>query len=266
VSGTQRISDAEFERAREDYVEKGFFIFRNVVSQERLAELTQSLSAEYERVSREGKLFAGGGLLSGHLNCFPGAGTRFVYETLEQCGIIGLIKELHPKVQRLPNVGCNFNLPGSYTQHWHTDRPFDNDFMICNVTAVDTTVENGATDIIPGTHKRFYKYTRFLMEGCEKHGQRVLTRRGDVVLRNSNVWHRGMTNTTKVPRPMLAFTWEDGGSVVPDPFSIHGGEIRFLPNWFKLSPMGRFREKLFVKVPAAYTALRVARSLVDSKY
>ena len=48
---------------------------------------------------------------------------------------------------------------------------------------------------------------------------------------------------------MLAFTWEDGGSNEPDPFSANGGQIRFLPNWFKLTPMGRLREKLFVKVP-----------------
>jgi hypothetical protein len=39
-----------------------------------------------------------------------------------------------------------------------------------------------------------------------------------------------------------------------------------LPNWFKLTPMGRLRERLFVKVPFTYTALRLARSLVDREY
>jgi hypothetical protein len=96
--------------------------------------------------------------------------------------------------------------------------------------------------------------------------KRVITNRGDVVVRSSNVWHRGMTNETNVPRPMLAFTWEDGGNLAPDPFAFNNGKIRFLPNWFKLTPMGRLRERLFVKVPATYTALRFARSLVDSKY
>jgi hypothetical protein len=85
-------------------------------------------------------------------------------------------------------------------------------------------------------------------------------------VRSSNTWHRGMTNHTATPRPMLAFTWEDGGSTLSDPFSNHGGQIKFLPNWFKLTPMGRLRERLFVKVPAAYAALRMARSLVDREY
>jgi ectoine hydroxylase-related dioxygenase (phytanoyl-CoA dioxygenase family) len=104
------------------------------------------------------------------------------------------------------------------------------------------------------------------MDRVERNGIRVPLNRGDVLVRNSNVWHRGTTNRTAAPRPMLAFTWEDGGSNQPDPFSANGGQIRFLPNWFKLTPAGRLREKLFVKVPISYTALRLARSLVDREY
>jgi len=266
VSATGRLSESEIEAAKQAYAKDGYFILRNVVSTERLAELHQSLSREFDRMSGTGELFAGGGLLSGHLNCFPGAGARFAYETLQERGVIDLIKQLHPNVTRMPNVGCNFNLPGSHTQHWHLDRPFDQEFMIANVTVVDTTAENGATDVIPGSHKRFYKYTQFVLERIGRNNKRIITNRGDVVVRSSNVWHRGMTNLTSVPRPMLAFTWEDGGNSEPDPFSFNEGKIRFLPNWFKLTPMGRLREKLFVKVPATYTALRLARSLVDSKY
>ena len=75
-----------------------------------------------------------------------------------------------------------------------------------------------------------------------------------------------MTNLTNAPRPMLAFTWEDGGSEDADPFNAGGGEIRFLPNWFKPTRIGRLREHLFVKVPLTYSALRFARSLLDREY
>lgn len=266
VSAVQRLTDQEVEIARREYAEDGYFILRNKVSQEGLSQLHASLSGEFDRAVRSGTLFAGGGTLSGHLNCFPGAGARFAYDSLEHTGVLDLARNLHPKMQRMPYVGCNFNLPGSYTQHWHTDRPFTRDFMIINIAVVDTSIENGATDMIPGTHKRFYKYTRFVLERCERNSRRVLMKRGDVMVRNSNVWHRGMKNLTSNPRPMLAFTWEDGGNTDADPFNAYGGQIRFLPNWFKLTPMGRMRERLFVKVPATYTALRLARSLVDSQY
>lgn len=261
-----QLTTSEIENAKEQYATNGYFVLRNVVSPERLSELHKALTQEFDRASKTGELFSGGGLVSGHLNCFPGAGARFAYDTLQERGIIDLIKQLHPKVLRMPNVGCNFNLPGSYTQHWHLDRPFTREFMIVNISVVDTGIENGATDVIPGTHKEFYKYTRFVRERRYRDGVQVITNKGDVVVRSSNVWHRGMTNHSKSPRPMLSFTWEDGGSNNPDPFSAYDGQIRFLPNWFKLTPMGRLRERVFVKVPVIYDALRIARSLVDKEY
>ena len=46
---------------------------------------------------------------------------------------------------------------------------------------------------------------------------------------------------------MLAMTWEDGGSNHADPFSSNEGRIRFHPNWFKPTRVGRMRERLFGK-------------------
>jgi ectoine hydroxylase-related dioxygenase (phytanoyl-CoA dioxygenase family) len=263
---TSKMTESGLEHCQREFASNGYFVLRNLVSPERLTELHQALSREFAAASKSGALFSGGGLVSGHLNCFPGAGARFAYDTLQERGVIDMIKQLHPSVVRMPNVGCNFNLPGSHTQHYHIDRPFTRSFMIVNVAVVDTVVENGAIDVIPGTHQRFYKYTRFVLEGRHRDGLRVPMKQGDVLVRSSNVWHRGMTNRTSVPRPMLAMTWEDGGNNNPDPFSANGGEIRFLPNWFKPTPVGRLRERLFVKVPIAYSALRFARSLVDKTY
>jgi len=263
---TNPLTAAEKEDLKQAFDRDGYFVIRNVVSPERLAELHKSLEQEFEAQSKSGALFSGGGLKSGHLNCFPGQAARFVYDTLQDKGIIDLIKELDPRVVRMPNVGCNFNLPGSHTQHYHLDRPFTRDFMIANVAVVDSTIENGAMEAIPGTHKRFYKYTQFVLEGVARKSVRVPLKRGDVLVRTSNVWHRGTANHTKFPRPMLAMTWEDGGNDLADPFAADGGKIKFLPNWFKPTRAGRLREELFVKVPVTYSALRFARSLVDKEY
>ena len=86
------------------------------------------------------------------------------------------------------------------------------------------------------------------------------------MVRTSNVWHRGMPNRTAVARPMLAMTWDDGGSLSDDPFSAEDGEIKFFPNWFRPTRLGRVRENMFVKVPITYSALRFARSLYDKEY
>jgi hypothetical protein len=266
VLAAEKLTASEIESLKQAFATNGYFVIRNVVSPQRLTELHAALAREFDTALKSGALFSGGGLLSGHLNCFPGAGARFAYDTLLERGVIDLLKQLHPNVLRMPNIGCNFNLSRSYTQHYHIDRPFTRDFMIANVAVVDTVVENGAIELIPGTHKRFYRYTRFVLERRHRDGVRVPLNRGDVLIRSSNVWHRGTTNRTSVPRPMLAMTWEDGGSNHPDPFSAEGGQIRFLPNWFKPTRVGRIREHLFVKVPITYSALRFARSLLDKTY
>jgi hypothetical protein len=262
----QPLSASEIDSLKQSFAENGYFVVRQVVSPERLTDLHAELVEAFDRMQQSGELFSGGGLVSGHLNCFPGKGARFVYDTLQERGFIDLIKQLHPQVLRMPNIGCNFNLPGSAAQHYHTDRPFTRDFMIANIAVVDTVVENGAIELIPGTHKRFYKYTRFVLERPQRNSIRVPMKKGDLLVRTSNVWHRGMPNQTKVPRPMLALTWEDGGSMHDDPFTHEEGRIQFYPNWFQPTRMGRMREQLFVKVPLTYSACRFARSLYDPNY
>jgi hypothetical protein len=243
--------------------QEGYVLLRNVVSPERLSRLAATLSDEFERAKRSGQLFSGGGLLSGHLNCFPGEEARFAYDTLREHGIVDLVRQAFPKAVRPPNVGCNFNLPGSVTQHYHADRNFVDYFMIVNVAVVNTDLENGAIDIVPGTHKKFYKYWRFAVERPDRAAIRVPMRQGDVLVRNSNVWHRGMPNHTLVPRPMLAFTWEDGGSHEADPFAVNGGKIAFRQNWFRPTFVGRLRERTFVTAPVTYSAYRFVSSLFD---
>ena len=256
-------SSIDWVDATRGLVDDGYVVFKNVVSRDALSRLSASLAEEFDRAKTSGKLFSGGGLFSGHLNCFPGAGVRFVYEALQERGIIDLVKSVFPKAQRPPNVGCNFNLPGSVTQHYHADRNYLDYFMIVNVAVVDTDLSNGAIDMVPGSHKKFYKYWRFAMERPNRAAIRIPMRQGDVLVRNSNVWHRGMPNKTATPRPMLAFTWEDGGAQESDPFAVNGGNIAFRQNWFRPTRLGRLRERTFVAAPITYSTYRFVSSLFD---
>jgi hypothetical protein len=245
------------------FARDGYVTLPNVVSKSRLAALTEQLRGEYNRARTAGELFSGGGTISGHLNCFPGAQSRFVYDELERYGVFDFVRQVSPSATRMPNVGCNLNLPKSVAQHYHADRNFVDNFMIANVAVVDTDLTNGAIDLVPGTHKKFYKYWRFAMERADRLSMRVPMRQGDVLVRNSNVWHRGMPNHTSVPRPMLAFTWEDGGSHQSDPFAVGEGKIAFRTNWFRPNFAGRLRERTFVTAPITYSAYRFVSSLFD---
>src|SRR3982074_2089310 len=205
------------------FARDGYVTLPHVVAKSRLAALSEQLRGEYIRARAAGELFSGGGMISGHLNCFPGAQSRFVYDELEQYGVFDLVRNLSPSATRMPNIGCNLNLPNSSAQNPHADVYAGSAFLIVNVAPIDTGLKNGAMEVTPGTHLSEYKYWQYALSG--KPAIRTRMSAGDVIVRSSMLWHRGMPNMSNATRPMLSFTWENGGSDLTDPYTAHGGKI-----------------------------------------
>jgi hypothetical protein len=245
---------------RQQFLDNGYLTFEGIVDRGRIEAVRADILREFERVKANGGLFVGGGTVSGHLNCFPGAGSRFVYETLEQRGIFDIVRALSPVPLGTPNVGCNLNLPGSSLQNEHVDGYASEPFLIVNVAGADTDLTNGAMEILFGTHRKTYPYWQVMLERPER--RRVCLKQGDVVIRTSTLWHRGMPNFSATPRPMLAFTWEDGGNTRADPYAIHDGHITFLPNRYGTGWLDRLRERAFVAAPRVGTAYHAMRSFL----
>src|SRR5882757_9091251 len=243
------------------FARDGYVTLPNVVSKSKLAALTEELRGEFDRARASGELFSGGGTISGHLNCFPGAQSRFVYDELEQYGVFDLVRRLLPSATSMPNVGCNLNLPNSSAQNPHADGYAASSFVIVNVAPVDTDIGNGAMEATPGTHLREYKYWQYAFSG--KPVSRMCLGAGDVIVRSSMLWHRGMPNRSKAIRRMLAFTWENGGSDLPDPYTAHGGKITLLTNRYAQNLSGMLRERAFASLPALGKSYLFVRSLVQ---
>lgn len=248
------------ERASRAFTEEGYAVLPGLVSRPQLQQLDSALNAEFARARAAGELFSGGGMYSGHLNFFPGAQSRFVYDTLQDNGVLALVRELSPQAVRMPNIGGNFNLPGSTAQNNHIDGYAATRFMIVNVAVVDTTLVNGALELTPGSHGKTYRYHEFVL--ARRPTRRITMNAGDVLLRSSALWHRGMPNKSRAVRPMLGFTWEDGGSPLPDPYAIFGGAARFLPNRYTQDFAGKVRERAFAALPALGSSYLFVRSLL----
>jgi hypothetical protein len=256
-----RLLGQQMQDLRAAFASEGYVKLPNVVSKLRLAALTDELRREYARACANGELFSGGGTISGHLNCFPGAQSRFVYDELQQHGIFDLVNDLSPSAARMPNIGCNLNLLNSSAQNPHADGYAASPFVIVNVAPIDTDLENGAMEVTPGTHLREYKYWQYALSG--KPSLRMRMRAGDVVVRSSALWHRGMPNRSSAIRPMLAFTWENGGSDLANPYAAYGGKITLLPNRYAQNLTGRLQERAFASLPALGKSYLFVRSVLQ---
>lgn len=92
---------------------------------------------------------------------------------------------------------------------------------VINITLVDTSPENGATEVWPGSHHVSVQDAH--MQGKENEEQlpikpeflemrrkhsppiQACTKKGSLVIRDLRLWHAGRPNLTDVPRVMLAF-------------------------------------------------------------
>jgi len=261
----QALSPDDVRTVRRSLEVDGFAVLRGVVSKSCLEEFNRVLTDEFEQASANGKLFKGGGTLSGHLNCYPGAGSRAIYDEVAEHGIVDMIRDIDPAKAEDVRPTLNYNLPGSVALFYHMDGLYVQPFIICNVAVVDTDLENGALDVLPGTNRRFYRFCRFAAERKYRLTTRVCLEQGDVVLRLSTTWHRGMPNKTSAPRPMFSLTFGEGVPCEGDPFMRNGGEIEFYPNWYKTDRLGRIRERIFVSAPWTDSAFRFGRSLFSDR-
>lgn len=249
------------DRMRHDLEINGYVVIPGVVSNERITAFCRALTEAYDRAPR----FKGGGSINGHLNCFPGEQSRFFYEELAEAGIIDFATSMRAGRSSAVRPSLNYNLPGSVAQHYHVDGPFTQDFLICNIAMVDTDVCNGAIDVLPGTHREFLKFWRYAVNRKYRLTTRVPLQTGDVLVRVSTLWHRGMPNLTAAPRPMMALTFGEGSAPEGDPFTAHGEGISFYPNWYSTSWLGQLRERTFKVAPISYSAYRFVASLRGNK-
>ena len=243
----------------------GYLVLEQVVPREPLQGLADHLQEEFERADTSGQLFEGGGSLSGHLNCFPGERSRFVYDAVRDRGVLDVVEAFRPDdIDRL-RVTTNYNLPGSVAQHYHSDGLYTEAFLICNVAVVDTDLQNGAIDLLPGTHRQFYPFWKYAAERKYRLSTRLPMEQGDLLLRISTVWHRGTPNRTATPRPMMSLTFGEVSAPDHDPFGVAGAGPTFMPNWYGTSRIAQLREKTYVRAPWLYSTYRFTRSLVGNR-
>jgi ectoine hydroxylase-related dioxygenase (phytanoyl-CoA dioxygenase family) len=118
----------------------------------------------------------------------------------------------------------NTSYPGSGTQPIHRDSPplFGTELgvphpmvnVVLNIPLCDFTIENGSTEVWPGTHLIVdadpADAKALEARAAELASIRTNVRAGSLVLRDMRAWHRGMPNNADYPRTMLAIVYRRG--------------------------------------------------------
>jgi ectoine hydroxylase-related dioxygenase (phytanoyl-CoA dioxygenase family) len=117
------------------------------------------------------------------------------------------------------------NKPGNERGGLHVDSqgpaPEPGDYLVCNSmwTLCDFTRENGATSVVPGSHRRRLLPDDGIEDVRAIHPQEIQVEvpLGRVIIFNSHLWHSVNANHTAEPRSSLTSFWARRGHM-PDIF------------------------------------------------
>ncbi|MDO3644403.1 phytanoyl-CoA dioxygenase family protein [Mucilaginibacter sp. L3T2-6] len=190
--------------------EYGWIVYEDAVDDTLINKIADSLEPSYE-ARRKIQIKNGiAAAMNGTLHHLVEKDT-FTMEFLERNFCAAQIRHFLKGNYILNSLGAVINLKGDmpYVQNVHRDiRSFTGDYKLMIQMMVildDFTLENGATYLLSGSHKREERPTD---DYFYKNADRAVVKKGSIILFDSNVWHATGKNNTDGKRRTLtmAFT------------------------------------------------------------
>ncbi|KWV34166.1 phytanoyl-CoA dioxygenase family protein [Micromonospora rifamycinica] len=197
---------SEDERARLDT--DGFLVLPGILAAQQLETIRRRLAElsaeEGDRAGTEVHREAGTDRLADLVNKDPAFDVCYTHPRV-LAGIAHVLPDF-----TLSSLNSRAALPGGGHQGLHADwgRPFrPGDYQVCNSVWMidDFTGENGATRVVPGSHRLGLRPAHVMDNTEDPHPDEItlLGAAGTVVVVNSHLWHGGTTNRTDRPRRAL---------------------------------------------------------------
>lgn len=142
------------------------------------------------------------------------------------------------------NYGGNVTLPRKGNQLFHTDGSYEQEMYLISIATEDITLENGPTEICAGSHLRLLTFDEFFF--LKKNKKKLTMKKGQILIRRHNLWHRGTRNFSEKPRLLLSFVLMPKiREVKLEPVSE---KFKILPNFFRSNLKGKVHETIYAKL------------------
>ena len=245
-----------------NFENNGFVILKNFIKGNDFCftckRLKKDVLKEFNKIDKTG------GSLMGNLNISPGIYSKEIFEKFNTKEFQKIIEKIEKKNFLSFDIisGGNLNFQYKYNQHFHTDSKFHNSFLIVNVVTEDMFESNGPLEVIPGTHKKKFPYWKIIF----KKSLKITAKKGDLIIRTSNLWHRGTKNESKHPRLLLAYIFKNKLGETPKLEFEEEKKLMILCNLFKTNIKGVVRENFYTRFNYLYIIFRLLRSIFTNKH
>lgn len=189
--------------------EQGYLPLHNVLTQDQIVAFRNRLNeltiAEGERAGTEVHQEAGTNRLSNLINKDPMFDICYTHPR-----VLAAMNYVLKNDFKLSSLNSRASLPGEGLQALHADwgeAVESGDYQVCNSIwlLVNFTANNGATRVVPNTHRSGQHPKDALDDPIATHPDevQVIAPAGTVVIFNSHLWHGGTVNHSESPRYAL---------------------------------------------------------------
>tara|TARA_B100000902_G_scaffold385012_1_gene425867 strand:- start:11010 stop:11792 length:783 start_codon:yes stop_codon:yes gene_type:complete len=155
------------------------------------------------------------------------------------------------------NFGGNLTMPKKGSQIFHTDGNYGQEMYLISVATEDITLMNGPTEVCVGSHLKSMTFDEFFFS--KKNKKKLTMKKGQILIRKHNLWHRGTKNYTSKPRLLLSFIMiPKTRKVNLEPYS---DKFKILPNFFKNNLIGRLHETIYSKLDFLIIIIKLFSSI-----
>lgn len=203
-----------------------------------------------------------GGFIMGNLNVNQGNyGPKLFSLVFKKNLTKNLEKILGNKINTFDVLyGGNLSLPNKGKQLFHTDGSYSQDMYLVSFATEDITKRNGPTEICLGTSARPLKYWEFFISKKKK--KMIFLKKGQVLVRKHNLWHRGTTNYSAKCRLLLSFI------LTPKKRNLkiaYYKKLTILPNFFSSNYKGKFHEIVYTYFEKIIIFFKLLLSIIKNK-
>ena len=204
-----------------------------------------------------------GGYLTGNLELLPDNKLSQVWNILCDENFQNIFENITGK--KISNFDVKYSgnivLPNKGAQHFHTDGPLKSNKLILNIAIHEIDSINAPTEIVPGTHSKEIKYWKFYLYEIFKKKLLVKMKKGDVVIRNHSIWHRGTKNNSDKLRILLLFVLTEK-TPNQNLNNMINKKIEIGENQFKSSNKQKIKELFSIYLSPIYIFYRIISSII----
>ena len=196
-----------------------------------------------------------GGYIVGNLNINQGHFGSKLYSIIFKNDFKKYFETLISKKLSLFDIrhGGNLALPKKGNQLFHIDGGYKREMYLVSIATEDITLNNGPTEVCVGSHIKPKTYNEFFFG--KKIKKKLTMKKGQILIRKHNLWHRGTKNLSTKPRLLLSFiiTLKDKKNKLDKTSS----KFKILRNSFRNDLSGRLHEIIYAKLKFVIIIIKI---------